>query len=264
MSLAFDSILFLVININSGYFIRILHVIGSSLFIFFIYLHFLRFFWIRLKIIFLWFQQVLIVNFSLILSAGLSGLVVFISGYILFFISLGISFLGYLLCFGQMSYWGITVMINIVAVLPCCGLVIAELIWSAAWVILNRLFVYHFIFSSLIIACLIIGHVLFLHFFSSCNPFNNNYSIIISFQPFLIKDVMVMFIFLAVSFSSAFLAEPDLLGNSDNNIIANPLTTPKNILPEWYFLIYYSVLRSFHDKIASLLIILCLFLFLLL
>ena len=53
-------------------------------------------------------------------------------------------FLGYLLCWGQMSYWGITVMINIVAVLPCCGVVIAELIWSAAWVILNRIFVYHF------------------------------------------------------------------------------------------------------------------------
>ena len=112
-----------------GWFIRILHVIGASLFILLILLHLIRAIWIKLKVI-------TIKNLSFI---------IIITGYLLFILSMIEGFLGHLLCWGQMSYWGITVMINIVAVLPCCGIIIAELIWSAAWVILNRIFVYHFL-----------------------------------------------------------------------------------------------------------------------
>ena len=91
---------------------------------------------------------------------------IIITGYLLFILSMIEGFLGHLLCWGQMSYWGITVMINIVAVLPCCGIIIAELIWSAAWVILNRIFVYHFLIGILIGLIILIHIILFIVFLS--------------------------------------------------------------------------------------------------
>ena len=103
-----------------------------SLFILLILLHLIRAIWIKSKII-----HIKLITFMLI-----------ISGYLLFILSMIEGFLGHLLCRGQMSYWGITVMINIVAVLPCCGIIIAELIWSAAWVIgfPRRIYDYSMIF----------------------------------------------------------------------------------------------------------------------
>ena len=138
-------------------------------------------------------------------------------------------FLGHLLCWGQMSYWGITVMINIVAVLPCCGIIISELIWSAVWVILNRIFVYHFLIGILI-GLVILIHIILLHNFSSSNPSINNNTLIISSYPFIFKDICSPLCFLAASISIFLYWEPDILGNSDNQIIANPLITPNNIL----------------------------------
>ena len=124
-------------------------------------------------------------------------------------------FLGHLLCRGQMSYWGITVMINIVAVLPCCGIIIAELIWSAAWVILNRIFVYHFLIGILI-GLIILIHIVILHNFSSSNPSINNNTLIISSYLFIFKDLCSLLCFLAASISIFLYWEPDILGNSDN------------------------------------------------
>ena len=133
-TIASDPIITIIININNGWFIRILHVIGASLFILLILLHLIRAIWIKLKVIYIKFITFIII----------------ITGYLLFIFTMIEGFLGHLLCRGQMSYWGITVMINIVAVLPCCGIIIAELIWSAAWVILNRIFVYHFLIGTAI------------------------------------------------------------------------------------------------------------------
>jgi len=238
-TIAFDSIISIIININNGWFIRILHVIGASLFILLILLHFIRAIWIKLKVI-------TIKNLSFI---------VIITGYLLFILSMIEGFLGYLLCWGQMSYWGITVMINIVAVLPCCGVVIAELIWSAAWVILNRIFVYHFLIGILI-GLIILIHIILLHNFSSSNPFINNNTLIISFYPFIFKDLYSSFITITIIISIFLYWEPDILGNSDNQIIANPLITPNNILPEWYYLLFYSCLRSFPNKTIGVLLVL--------
>ena len=128
-TIASDPIINVIININNGWFIRILHVIGSSLFILLLLLHLIRAIWIKLKTIYIKFYSLIII----------------ITGYLLFILSMIEGFLGYLLCWGQMSYWGITVMINIIGVLPCCGIIIASLIWNNAWVILNRIFVYHFL-----------------------------------------------------------------------------------------------------------------------
>ena len=202
-------------------------------------LHFIRAIWIKLKIIHIKFITFIII----------------ITGYILFVQSLIEGFLGYLLCWGQMSYWGITVMINIVAVLPCCGVVIAELIWSAAWVILNRIFVYHFLIGILI-GLVIVIHIILLHNFSSSNPFINNNTLIVSFYPFIFKDLYSSFITITIIISVFLYWDPDILGNSDNQIIANPLITPNNILPEWYYLLFYSCLRSFPSKTIGVILVL--------
>ena len=176
------------------------------------------------------------------------------SGYLLFIFSMIEGFLGYLLCWGQMSYWGITVMINIVAVLPCIGIIISELIWSAVWVILNRIFVYHFLIG-IFISIVILIHIILLHNFSSSNPFINTNSFVIAFYPFIFKDLYSSFISI-ILFTSTFLYwEPDILGNSDNQVLANPLITPNNILPEWYYLLFYSCLRSFPNKAVGIILV---------
>ena len=101
-------------------------------------------------------------------------------------------FLGHLLCWGQMSYWGITVMINLTAVLPCRGILIGELIRNAAWVILNRIFVFHFLIGILI-GLLLLLHLILLHSFSSSNPHINNNTVIISSYPFILYFTRVSF-----------------------------------------------------------------------
>ena len=146
-------------------------------------------------------------------------------------------------------------MINIVAILPCCGIIISELIWSAVWVILNRIFVYHFLIG-LLIGLLILFHIIILHSFSSSNPSINNNTLIISFYPFIIKDLYSSFITIFSILCTFLYWEPDILGNSDNQVIANPLITPNNILPEWYYLLFYSCLRSFPSKIIGIIAVL--------
>ena len=135
----------------------------------------------------------------------------------------------------------------IITVLPCCGIVIAELIRNAAWVILNRIFIYHFLIGILIILFILI-HIIFLHNFSSSNPSINNNTLIISSYPFIFKDLYSSFITITIIISIFLYWEPDILGNSDNQIIANPLTTPNNILPEWYYLLFHSILILINKK----------------
>ncbi len=177
-----------------------------------------------------------------------------ITGYLLFILSMIEGLLGYLLCWGQMSYWGITVMINIVAVLPCCGIIIAELIWSAAIVILNRIFIYHFLIG-INIGLIILIHIILLHNFSSSNPSINNNTLIISSYPFIFKDLYSSFMMIGIMISVFLYWDPDILGNSDNQIIANPLITPNNIVPEWYYLLFYCCLRSFPNKTIGVILV---------
>ena len=146
-------------------------------------------------------------------------------------------------------------MINIVAVLPCCGIIIAELIWSAAWVISNRIFIYHFLIGILI-GLIILIHIILLHNFSSSNPSINNNTLIISSYPFIFKDLYSSFMMIGIMISVFLYFDPDILGNSDNQIIANPLITPNNILPEWYYLLFYCCLRSFPNKTIGVILVL--------
>ena len=146
-------------------------------------------------------------------------------------------------------------MINLVAVLPCCGIIISELLWSTLQVILNRIFIFHYLIG-IIIGCVILIHVILLHCFSSSNPSINNNSLIISSYPILFKDLYSSSIAVFILRSLLLYLEPDTLGNSDNQIIANPLVTPISILPEWYYLLFYSSLRSFPNKSIGVLLVL--------
>ena len=151
--------------------IRSLHVIGASLFIFLILLHLIRAIWMTSKII----------------SISILTWIILITGWIIFALSMIEGFIGYILCRGQMSYWGITVMINIVAVLPCCGKIIAELIWSAAWCILNRIFIYHFLIG-IVIALMIVIHILFPHNWYFTIQFNRYCSFIFNYSLLMYRD----------------------------------------------------------------------------
>jgi len=256
---AFSSVNYIMMDVIFGWFIRLFHVLGSSLFMVFILIHFWRGIWIRLKMKEQCSFIYLLVSYyySSILDINL----IWISGWIILVICLMNSFLGYVLCWGQMSYWGITVIINILSIIPFFGFYIGEYLWCSSMVIVNRIFIFHYLFG-IIIGCIILVHIFLLHTFSSSNPLINNNSIIIPFYALFFKDCFVGYIIpLFISFYLFW--EPDIFGNCDNLIFANPLSTPNHILPEWYFLIYYCCLRAFPNKIIGVIIVMILFLFLL-
>jgi len=214
----------------------------------FILIHWIRGAWIRLKVI----DSFIFCSWSLI----------WVSGWVILSCSMIEGFLGYILNWGQMSYWGITVMINLLSILPLFGLMIAELIWCSCNVIINRIFVLHFSLGFLI-GCFIFVHLFVLHSFSSSNPLLNSCSsLMIPFFPLFMNDCFVSLIGVSLFFSFFLFWEPDLFGNCDNLIFANPLSTPHHILPEWYFLIFYSCLRAFPNKTMGVIMVLMLFILL--
>lgn len=235
--ISFDTVVYIIIDVNSGWIIRLLHVLGGSLFMFSIIIHFSRNIWLRLRFIYSYIE------------------IIIITGWVIFIIALIEGFLGYLLIRGQMPYWGITVIINIVSVLPIVGIILSNWLYCSSKVIVLRLFFLHYLFGILI-SVLIFIHVFFIHNISSSNPFLNINSLIIPSFPFIFKDCYSSFIIHGTIISLFCYWEPDILGNSDNQIIANPLSTPNNILPEWYFLIWHCILRPFPDKTIGVIMVL--------
>ena len=146
-------------------------------------------------------------------------------------------------------------MINIVAVLPSRGIIISELIWSAVWVTPNRIFVHHFLIGMLI-GLVILIHIILPHNFSSPNPSMNSGTSIISSYPFVFKDLYSSSITMFIIIPTFPYWEPDILGNSDNQVLANPLITPNNILPEWYYLSFHSRPRPPPNKTIGVILVL--------
>lgn len=243
--IAFDSIIYILLDVNIGWFIRFIHVIGVSLFILFINIHLIRGIWIKINIIYL--------NYAVN--------TVWATGFLLFLTILFEGFIGYILLWGQMSYWGITVILNVLSIIPVFGLVIITLIWCSSHIILFRIFIIHFVLAF-IIGFLILFHIFIIHSFSNSNPFiSSNSSIIVPFYPLIFKDLFSLFSSVIYTLSFILLRDPDILGNSDNLILANSLLTPSNILPEWYFLCLYGCLRGFPNKTIGFSIVLVFFLF---
>ena len=212
---------------------------------FFIFIHYIRGIWIKLK------NQILSIIDSLII-------IIWLSGFSLFILILVNAVIGYILVCGQMSYWGLQVMLNLIIIIPFIGLLLSDLIWCNSKVILNRIFSIHWLIGFIVVINLLI-HIIILHNYSSCNIlFNSNSSLLIPFFPYLFKDyysfhILLLFIILF------YFIEPDYIGNFNNNIIANPLITPLNIIPESYLLIIYFIIRSIISKIIELLLFLLFF-----
>jgi ubiquinol-cytochrome c reductase cytochrome b subunit len=236
--LAFLSVEHIMRDVNSGWLLRYVHANGASMFFLVVYLHVFRGFYYGSFLHprqFLWSSGVLIL-LLMILTA----------------------FLGYVLPWGQMSFWAATVITNLATAVPYVGDVIVLWLWGGFAVdhaTLNRFFSLHYLFPF-IIAALAIIHIIFLHESGSNNPLGINFKVDqIPFNPyFTIKDLFGVCLF-ALLFTTFVFFYPNLLGHSDNYIPANPLVTPTHIVPEWYFLPFYAMLRSIPNKLLGVLVL---------
>jgi ubiquinol-cytochrome c reductase cytochrome b subunit len=166
------------------------------------------------------------------------------------------AFIGYVLPWGQMSFWAATVITSLVSVIPFVGFDILIWLWGGYSVdnaTLNRFFSLHYLFPFIILA-LVFVHLVLLHQDGSNNSMGISYTPErVSFSPFYIfKDFFGIIVFLFV-FSIFIFFFPNVLGHSDNYIMANPMVTPSHIVPEWYFLPFYAILRSIPDKLFGVL-----------
>uniref|UniRef100_P34863 Cytochrome b n=28 Tax=Bilateria TaxID=33213 RepID=CYB_RABIT len=231
---AFSSVTHICRDVNYGWLIRYLHANGASMFFICLYMHVGRG----------------------IYYGSYTYLETWNIGIILLFAVMATAFMGYVLPWGQMSFWGATVITNLLSAIPYIGTTLVEWIWGGFSVdkaTLTRFFAFHFILPF-IIATLVLIHLLFLHETGSNNPTGiPSNSDKIPFHPYYtIKDtlgflVAILLLLILVLFS------PDLLGDPDNYTPANPLNTPPHIKPEWYFLFAYAILRSIPNKLGGVL-----------
>lgn len=233
---AFESVEHIMRNVPYGWFVRYLHANGASFFFFIIYIHIFRG---------LYFGSYMFPRTPL-----------WISGIILFLLMMATAFMGYVLPWGQMSFWGATVITNLFSAIPYFGSFIVEWLWGGFSVdnaTLNRFFSLHFLLPFLIVSATIL-HLGLLHNAGSNNPagLNSNISSLSFFPYFYIKDLYMFFMFICIFLLFIFFI-PNVLGHPDNYIPANPMVTPAHIVPEWYFLPFYAILRSIPDKLGGVL-----------
>nr|ARH54388.1 cytochrome b [Gastrallus laevigatus] len=229
---AFNSVVHICRDVNYGWLLRTLHANGASFFFICIYMHIGRgIYYNSFKMKYTWTVGVMIL-----------------------FITMATAFLGYVLPWGQMSFWGATVITNLLSAIPYLGMNIVQWIWGGFAVdnaTLTRFFTLHFLMPFVITAMVMI-HLLFLHQTGSSNPLGTNSNIDkISFHPyFTFKDILG-FLLMMLTLTSISLINPYMLGDPDNFIPANPLVTPIHIQPEWYFLFAYAILRSIPNKLGG-------------
>ena len=234
IDLAFNSVEHIMRDVNNGWLIRYLHANGASMFFIVVYAHIFRGLYYG----------------SYIYPRGK----LWCSGVIIFLLMMATAFMGYVLPWGQMSFWGATVITNLFSAIPFVGGSIVEWLWGGYSVdnaTLNRFFSLHYLMPFLI-AGLTIAHLSLLHTAGSNNPLGINTNVdSISFYPyFYVKDLFSILILIGV-FSFFVFFYPNALGHADNYIPANPLVTPPHIVPEWYFLPFYAILRSIPDKLGG-------------
>nr|YP_009116135.1 cytochrome b [Taeniura lymma]AJD22409.1 cytochrome b [Taeniura lymma] len=234
VSSAFSSIAHISRDVNYGWLIRNIHANGASMFFICVYLHIAR---------------------GLYYGSYLNKETWNI-GVIILLLLMATAFVGYVLPWGQMSFWGATVITNLLSALPYIGDMLVQWIWGGFSVdnaTLTRFFTFHFLFPF-VIAALTMIHLLFLHETGSNNPTGLSSNMDkIPFHPYYTyKDLVGFFILLTLLTLLALFA-PNLLGDTENFIPANPLVTPPHIKPEWYFLFAYAILRSIPNKLGGVL-----------
>ena len=231
---AFLSVEHIMRDVNFGWLLRYIHANGASFFFIAVYTHIFR----------------NLYYFSYLFPRAL----LWLFGVAILFIMILTAFMGYVLPWGQMSFWGATVITNLASALPIIGPIIVIWLWGGHSVdnaTLNRFFSLHYLFPFVILF-LVLLHVIALHKHGSTNPMGLYSSDDkIPFHPyFVIKDSFFLVIFLEIFMLFVFFI-PNYLGHPDNYIPANPLVTPAHIVPEWYFLPFYAILRSIPDKLGG-------------
>jgi len=238
VDLAFFSVEHIMRDVNYGWLIRYIHANGASFFFFLVYVHILKGIYYG--------------------SYYFPRTLVWFTGCIIYILMMGTAFLGYVLPRGQMSYWAATVITNFVTVIPVVGKDIVYWVrggYSINNATLNRFFSLHYLLPF-VIAVLSAYHIYQLHKSGSSNELGirSHYLNKISFYPyFLVKDFFGLFIILFL-FSIFVFFFPEAFNHSDNYIKANPLVTPAHIVPEWYFLPLYGILRSILNKTYGIII----------
>lgn len=231
---AFASVEHIMRDVNYGWLIRYIHANGASMFFIVVYLH--------------TFRGIFYSSYTkpreLLWHVGVT----------ILFLMIATAFMGYVLPWGQMSFWGATVITNLFSALPTIGQEVVVWLWGGyaiANATLTRFYALHFILP-IIIASLVAIHLYLLHLSGSSNPIGQ--TLIpskIFFAPYyIIKDLYGILLFLAF-FSIFVYFFPNTLGHPDNYIPANPLVTPAHIVPEWYLLPFYTILRSIPDKLLG-------------
>lgn len=232
VNLAFRRVVHITRDVNNGWLLRTLHANGASFFFICLYTHVGR--------------GIYYGSYNLIPT--------WIIGVIILFLVIGTAFLGYVLPWGQISFWGATVITNLVSAIPYLGTTIVQWLWGGFAVdnaTLTRFFTFHFLLPF-IIAAIVIIHLLFLHQTGSLNPLGLKINIDkISFHPYFSFKDIVGFLIIILILLLITLINPYLLGDPDNFIPANPLVTPVHIQPEWYFLFAYAILRSIPNKLGG-------------
>ena len=234
VEMAFNSVEHIMRDVNSGWIIRYTHANVASFFFIFVYAHVAR---------------------GLYYNSYKSPRVLLWSiGVIILILMMAIAFLGYVLPYGQMSLWGATVITNLLSAIPVFGQDIVELIWGGFSVnnaTLNRFFSLHYILPF-VLAALVVAHFMALHIHGSNNPngVTSHTDRIAMYPYFIFKDLVTVFAFL-LALSVMVFFFPNFLGHSDNYIPADPMVTPASIVPEWYLLPFYAILRSIPNKLLG-------------
>ncbi|MBL8670290.1 MAG: cytochrome b/b6 [Alphaproteobacteria bacterium] len=238
-SMAFSSVERIMRDVNYGWLIRYIHANGASFFFIVVYIHIFRGLYYG--------------------SYKAPRELLWMLGVVILLLMMATAFMGYVLPWGQMSFWGATVITNLFSAIPVVGKGIVTWLWGGFSVdnpTLNRFFSLHYLLPFLIVGVVVL-HVWALHQFGSNNPLGidrKGPQDSIPFHPYYtVKDMFGVGVFLVVFAAVVFFA-PNYMGHPDNYTPANPLVTPPHIVPEWYFLPYYAMLRAVPDKLGGVIV----------
>lgn len=227
---AFYSIQYIMIEVNSGWLIRYLHVNCVSFVFISMYLHIFRSLYYG--------------------SFAYPRVKVWLSGLVILLLMIITAFLGYVLPWGQMSYWGATVITSFLSVIPVIGKNLQIFVWGGFYIdqsTLGKFFSLHYLLPFSIFAMIML-HLVYLHAVGSNNPLGIETNDRIPLYPYFIWKDAVWFLFFLTLLSIVVFFSPNLLNHPDNSIPANAAATPEHIVPEWYFLVFYAILRSVPNK----------------
>ena len=238
VTFAFDSVERIMRDVNYGWLLRYIHANGASMFFIVVYIHIWRALYYG--------------------SYKAPRELLFMLGVVIFLLMMATAFMGYVLPWGQMSYWGATVITNLFSAIPFFGESIVTFLWGGFSVdnpTLNRFYSLHYLLPFVTFGVVFL-HIAALHITGSNNPLGidpKGSQDTLPFHPYYtIKDSVGLVVYFIVFALLVFFA-PNLLGHPDNYIPANPLVTPAHIVPEWYFLPFYAILRAIPDKLGGVL-----------